>query len=144
MTNQKIDKLIRACKIGDIEKVKYLVDHGAGIHADNEYALRWSASRGHLGVVKYLVEQGADIHAINNASLRLAANNSHLEVVNYLVEHGADVHVDNDYILRFVAKRGYLEMVNYLREVVGNKWKCYNCIVRITCLKLCEDWNKNV
>jgi len=37
----------------------------------------------------------------------------------------------------------YLEVVNYLREVTGDKWKCYNCIVRATCLNLCKDWNKN-
>jgi len=106
-------KLLEACKKGDLKQVKHLIKSGVNIHANYDYALRWAASRGNLEVVKCLIEQGADIHAINNASLRWA------------VHHGR------------------LEIVNYLRKVAGNKWKCFNCISRSTCLNLCKDWNKN-
>ena len=37
-----------------------------------------------LDVVKYLVKHGADIHAHDNAPLKWAAIYGHLEVINYL------------------------------------------------------------
>jgi ankyrin repeat protein len=37
--------------------VKYLVEQGADIHADDDRALIWTANNGHLEVVKYLVEK---------------------------------------------------------------------------------------
>ena len=49
-----------SAKNGRMEMVKYLVELGADIHAENEYALRWSAKHGHLEIVKYLVELGAE------------------------------------------------------------------------------------
>ena len=42
--------------------------------------------RGHIEVVKYLVEHGADIHAVNEQALRLAKENGHIEIVKYLNE----------------------------------------------------------
>ena len=108
-----MNELVEACYTGNIEKIKCLVEQDFNnVHAWNNYALRWSAYHGHLEIVKYLIEKGVDIHADNNETLRLS------------VLHGQ------------------LEIVNYLREVAGDKWKCFNCIVRTTCLKLCDDWNK--
>ena len=108
-----MDELIKTCINGDLKKVKYLVSKGADIHAYHDSALRWAARNGHLEVVKYLVEHGADVHANNNDALRWAVWN------------------------------GQQEVVLYLREVAGNEWRCYDCIVRATCLSLCEGWNKN-
>ena len=48
---------------GRVNIVKYLVDNGANIHADDDCALREAAVNGYLEVVKYLVEKGANIHA---------------------------------------------------------------------------------
>ena len=53
-------------------------ENNANIHAENEFALRWSAQNGHLEVVKYLAEKGADIHAYNEFALRRSAENGHL------------------------------------------------------------------
>jgi len=63
-----------------------LVEQGADLHAQNDYALRLAAENGHLKVVKYLLEQGANLHADNEKALRLAALYGHLEVVKYLLE----------------------------------------------------------
>ena len=79
------EKLINACKAGDLNLVKSLVQSGANIHAQDNAALRWAAGKGHLDVVKHLVEQGADIHALDDDdALCWAAENGHLEIVNYL------------------------------------------------------------
>jgi len=48
------NQLKNACEIGDLAKVKELVNNGAVIHANNEYALRWASFKGHIDVVTYL------------------------------------------------------------------------------------------
>ena len=85
---------------GHLEIVKYLVDNGADVHANDDEALRWAASNGYLEVVEYLVDNGADIHANNDGALMWATLNGRLEVVKYLVENGADIHADDDWTLR--------------------------------------------
>lgn len=46
---------------------------------------------GHLEVVKYLLEQGADIHANDDEVLYVAANNNYFEIAEYLLHQGADL-----------------------------------------------------
>ena len=101
----------------DVETIKTLVDDGADIHADYDYALRWSAVNGHLDVVKYLVENGANIHANDDFALSWSAESGHLQVVKYLVEHGANFHADDDYAFRQSAKNGHLQVVEYLKSL---------------------------
>jgi ankyrin repeat protein len=62
----------------------FLVESGAKIHADKDYALRWAAANGHLNVVRFLIESGANVHADNDWALRIAAENGHLDVVRLL------------------------------------------------------------
>ena len=73
-----------------IEIVKYLVENGADIHAQDNYALRWSARNDNFDIVKYLVENGADIHADNDYALWWSVCSNYLEIVKYLIENGAD------------------------------------------------------
>jgi Ankyrin repeat. len=42
--------------------VKHLVENGADIHEEDDYALYWASAYGHLEVVKYLVENGGNNH----------------------------------------------------------------------------------
>ena len=69
---------------GMLPVVKYLVEAGANVRADDDYVLRWAAHNGHLEVVKYLVSVGADVRARHDWALRYAANNCHTAVVDYL------------------------------------------------------------
>lgn len=82
MTHEK--QLIEACKTGDLPSVKKLVENGADIHSDNDFALRNASENGQLEVVRYLVENDADIHAKDDLALRNASENGHIEVVRYL------------------------------------------------------------
>jgi len=107
----------------DINKdniVKYLIENGANIHGDNDYALCSAAENDHLDIVKYLHENGANIHADNDYALRLSAENGYLEIVKYLVENGANIHATDDYVLRWSAEKGHLEMVKYFVENGAN------------------------
>ena len=99
---------IQACRVGDLDKVKSLLKRGADIHEFEDWALRSAARDGHLDVVKYLVEQGAHIHALDDWALGAAVFNGHLNVVSYL------------------------------REVAGPEYECHECLIRSTCLELCD------
>jgi ankyrin repeat protein len=76
--------LIESADNGDLENVKFALQNGANIHADNDYALRWAAIKGYLPVVKFLVENGADIHADDDCVLRYSARNGHHDVEIFL------------------------------------------------------------
>ena len=67
---------IQACKLGDFEVVKHLID--------NNWALRYASEKGYLEVVKYLVSKGADVQGNNNSAVRWASYYGYLEVVKYL------------------------------------------------------------
>jgi len=54
---------------GHFQIVKYLVEHGANIHARNDAALTNSVEYGYFEIVKYLVENGANIHAVDDEAL---------------------------------------------------------------------------
>jgi len=110
----------RSAENGHLDVVKYLVENGANDDYALNYALRWSAENGHLDIVKYLVEKGADIHANDDEALRWSAGKGHLEVVKYLVEKDADIHADNDKSLRWSAENGHLDVVKYLIENNAN------------------------
>ena len=70
---------------------EHLVSIGADIRADDDYAVRWASSNGHLETFKYLVSIGADIRANDDLAVRLASLNGHLETVKYLVSIGSDI-----------------------------------------------------
>jgi len=71
--------------------VKYLLEQGANINANDDEALRVAAERGDLPMVECLLEHGANLHVLNERPLRLAVENDRLEVTECLLEHGADL-----------------------------------------------------
>ena len=129
-----------ACADGDLSKAKALLKRGADIHAAEGGALYWAARNNHPDVAKYLVEQGANIHVCDDFTLRVAAGNGHLDVVKYLVGHGADIHARDDCALKWATYYGHLDVTNFLREAAGPKYKCHKCLIKSTCLELCEDF----
>jgi ankyrin repeat protein len=61
-----------------------LLEHGADVHANYDYALKWASHYGHTEIVKLLLEYGADVHVGNDYALRLASEKGHTEVVKLL------------------------------------------------------------
>ena len=106
--------LTRALLFERREIVKYLIEHGANVHAENDYALRWAARAGHFDLVRLLVEKGANIHAENEYALLWAVENGHFEIVRFLIEHGADISTYNNKALRIAKEFGRTEIYNYL------------------------------
>ena len=50
-------------------------------------ALRWASKYGRIDVVKVLLEAGADVHAEDDWALRRASESGHTEVVNLLKKY---------------------------------------------------------
>ena len=100
----------------NVDTFKYLIEKGADIHANNNFALKWSAENGHLDIVKYLVEKGANVHANNDFALKYSARYGHLDVVKFLVEKGADVHAENDYALIWSTLCGHKDVYEFLKS----------------------------
>ena len=82
---KKLDQLlVRESEAGRIDGVKLLIDAGADVHAENDFALREASYCGRTQVVKLLLDAGADVHANKDLALCLASNNGHTEIVKIL------------------------------------------------------------
>lgn len=93
-------KLIRACTIGELEIVKFLVEEiGADINHGDDEALRSCAKYGDLVVIKYLIENGANIRAKNDEVLLTASRYGHDDFVKFCLEQGCDPKSQKDFIL---------------------------------------------
>ena len=98
----------------DVETVRYVLDHGADIHAQDDDALRYASANGHRDVVAVLLEHGANVHAKDDHALRVASANGYRDVVGLLLEHDANVHADNDTSLRWASENGHTDVVRVL------------------------------
>ena len=66
----------------------------------------YCSQKGQLEIVKYLIEKGKCVYANDiYLALKWSAINGHLEVVKYLIEFGTNIHQENDYALRYSAKK---------------------------------------
>jgi ankyrin repeat protein len=92
-----------ATKIGDLDRVRELLDRDPGllnqVPTTSYYSgspLRNAAGAGHLEVVKYLLQRGADPNlpepeiAPQGGALHSAIGGKHYEIVKLLLEHGAN------------------------------------------------------
>jgi len=88
--------IAQAASQGQLETVRWLLEHGAKINyivngKPRCLPLDFAAQEGHLDVVKLLVEYGADIHAIwqGHNAITLAEDHGQFAVRDYLCSLGA-------------------------------------------------------
>jgi len=111
--------LRRAAADGHADCVRLLLDAGADVHAGEDLALRWAAWNGHADCVRLLLDAGADVHADADLALRWAAESGHADCVRLLLDAGADVHAGQDNALRWAARNNRADCVKMLQEHVS-------------------------
>jgi len=86
--------LILAAQSGDLLTVKYLVENGADINAQNAFGgspLYWSAMFDHFDIVQYLQENGADLNLRDmsqQTALKVAERWDHTQIAEFLRQNG--------------------------------------------------------
>lgn len=81
-----IDNSVKKNCIGTI---KYLESHFTNFF-DKEHTLYCAVYERNLDIVKYVVENGADVQANNNVACNLAVEKGFTEIVDYLLQNGAN------------------------------------------------------
>ena len=96
-------------------------DSNDAANTDGMTALHFAAQNGDTEVVKYLIENGADIHAqdtiLSRSAIHFAAENGNLDCVKYIAEQKGDL-LDKDLYgataLHYAAKSNRLDVVKFL------------------------------
>ena len=94
------ERLCRAARDGDAEKVLRLINEGADVNRKNNWGtpLHLASELGHVEVVKVLLEKGADVNAKDDygkTPLHDASYYGEEEAVRLLLEKGADANAVN-------------------------------------------------
>ncbi|KAK3949477.1 hypothetical protein QBC32DRAFT_348975 [Pseudoneurospora amorphoporcata] len=130
--NSNETNLAEACKRGDIERVKQLLEFdGTEKELDKPcgpsesfYPLSLAAGMGHKEICALLISHGASINIGAGASLQQAAEHGRLEVCEFLTSNGADVNISrrpNGFTpLHLAARRGHLEVCKLLMQRGAN------------------------
>jgi len=114
--------LLRICaQAGKTKFVKYLIDIGAEVRMENDFALRWASRYGYVDIVKLLLDAGANVHAISDTALRWASYHGHTEVVKLLLDDGADVHIYGDEPLRYAIRNGHSNIVKIIKDHIAKE-----------------------
>jgi ankyrin repeat protein len=117
MRGARIDNIITAASLGDVDIVTALVDDSGHLRPDAKlanvhwpklprdpavhlaYAVAWAASFGRTEVVRVLLRKGVSAESADNnmPAIHQAAAHGHLEIVRMLLAHGASLETLNSY-----------------------------------------------
>ena len=100
--------LYKACRIGNFNVVKYLIEKGADVNAESKKGLHKARIPLHkaveirnLEIVKHLLLKGVQIQEKNEdhrTALHIAVWNDDLEIVKCLIQYGADVNSCDNFL----------------------------------------------
>lgn len=123
-TTDGMTALHYAAENGDTAVVKFLIEHGADIKAQDyvlsKSVIHFAAENGNLECIKYLTEKGADLldkDCFGATPLHYAARSNHLDVVKYLVSKKIDYTATDTRkwtAMHYAASGGSLDVVKYL------------------------------
>lgn len=102
ITESGYSVLVDASEAGNIQRIKYLIEHGANInyqHEDGTFPLYMFVVNGYLkndkkeslNLVKWMIEKGADYKKKGYNKYSLIHASTDLELTKYLIEMGMDI-----------------------------------------------------
>ncbi|HEB74626.1 MAG TPA: ankyrin repeat domain-containing protein [Candidatus Desulfofervidus auxilii] len=119
--------LIQAVILGDVNKVKKLLEQGANVNLRDRNgmtALMLAVRKGQISVVKLLLEKEADVNTQDDfmgwTALILASALGYTNIVKLLLENGADVDIKDKNgmtALKYAMKNGHEEIVKLIKTV---------------------------
>lgn len=89
-----------------------------------------------IKLIKSLINKGADISFDDNFALRYSTKNNNLETIKILVNNGLSIHTCDDYILRWGTRLGYYDMTKFAVDngayldacnAYAVVWSVYHC-----------------
>ena len=123
-TDEGMTALHYAAQNGDIDIIRYLVEHGADITAQDyeqsRSVLHFAAQNGNIECIKYLTEHGANLldHDMNGATaFHHAVLSNNLEAVKYFVTKKLDYKAKDKRgwsAMHYAAEGGSIEVMKYL------------------------------
>ena len=123
-----LTNLHRACEVGDLAQVKYLISIGANVNKTSNRLhslttpLIFAATHGHHSIVSVLIKAGAEVDTGDlqgNTPLFKAASYGHTECVERLLNAGANPNVKNRYdtiCIQYAALQGHCDVVKMLLQ----------------------------
>jgi len=114
---ERMSALSCAAKSGHMQVVEYLINAGADVHLNDEYALRISIANGQLNIVKYLIDVGCCAsNERKQIALLIAARTGHVETMKYLVSIGANIDACRSALLLNAYVHDQKEVMDYLNK----------------------------
>ena len=116
-------ELTNACKDGDLEYAKWLIEKGANINTLDYQGfspLHWAIGKGNFELVELLLKHGADVNlkaADTTTPLHIAVQRNHTQIIDLLLRYGVDVNavtLDGNTPLHWAAKQNALEIIEVL------------------------------
>jgi len=92
-----------AAQDGHTSIVEILLDAGADVNAQDDFALRSAVTVGRAETAAVLLARGANVHADNDYALRIAAAAGDAVLTSLLLSSGAHVHAEENKALRVAA-----------------------------------------
>lgn len=118
------DTLMDACRVGDIETVKRVINEGVivNIHGtlSGRTPLHWATMYKHTSIVKLLLDAGANPNIVNfccNTPLHLASMGGKTSIVKLLLEAGTNVNkvgYNGETSLYLASSSGHIEVTKLL------------------------------
>ena len=111
-----------AMGIGMRERIKRMMEEDNWECENDDAALKWASSKGHIEIVKFLLKVGVNVHSNHNFALRYASFYGHIEIVKLLLDAGANVHDWEDEALRRASTNGHTEVVELLKKHIEDEF----------------------
>lgn len=133
--------LLVACRSGNVELVKWLMEEGSDIHETDRYdnsSIIIATRDGHLDLVQFLVEQGCNVNHKNRSGetpFLIASSEGYLEIAQYLVGIGCSIRdkilTSGSSCIHLAAIGGHIKVFEWLisigfdpSEVIDEKNSC--------------------
>ncbi|AYV85108.1 MAG: putative ankyrin repeat protein [Satyrvirus sp.] len=111
--------------------IQLLIKYGADVNTNNDFPIRYAASRSNFTAVNILFNHGADIHANDDYCLKILFEldmsdynydlyNERYIILKSLIKNGANVNAGNDYALKKCIKYRYYQCLDLLLEAGAN------------------------